>query len=70
MKEHLWDKWWAMSFSLLFKFEIENERNDMVMELPEPLIDWGEYYDWNEWHDYMLCLLQRQQKKKKGVNNW
>jgi hypothetical protein len=34
-----------MSFSLLFKFEIENERNDMVMELPEPLIDWGEYYD-------------------------
>jgi len=51
MKKILWDKWWTISFTLLFKFEIDNERNDMVMKLPKPLIDRGENSGWNEWQD-------------------
>jgi len=37
-----------MSFILLFQFEIDNERNDMVMELPGPLIDRGKNSGLNE----------------------
>ena len=54
-----------MSFSLLFKFETDKERNDMVIELHELLTDWGKDSYWNEWHAYMSFLLQRHQKKKR-----
>jgi len=30
-KEVLRDHWWAMSFGILFKFEINNERSGMVI---------------------------------------
>jgi hypothetical protein len=53
-----------MSFILLFKFEIDNGRNDMVMELPEPLIDWGKDSGLNEWHGYMPFLLQNNKRKR------
>jgi hypothetical protein len=52
-----------MRFSLLSKFEVDNERNDMIMELHEPLIDQGKDSSWNELHGYMSFLLQRQLKK-------
>lgn len=53
-----------MNFILLFKFEIDNERNDIVIELPEPLIDRGKNSGLNEWHGYMPFLLQKQQNKE------
>ena len=42
-----------MSFSLLFKLEIDNEMNDMAMELLESLIGWVKNYYWKDWHSYM-----------------
>ena len=59
----LWDKRWAMSFSILFNFEIDNERNNKVIcqwliriKLLEPLIKWGENFYWEECHSYMLMF--------------
>jgi hypothetical protein len=53
----------AMSFSILFKFEIDNGRNCMVvckwqikMKLLELLIKWGKNSCWKEWHGYMLMF--------------
>jgi hypothetical protein len=42
---------------------MDNERNDMIIEFHEPLINQGRYSSWNELHGYMSFLLQRQQKK-------
>lgn len=44
-----WNKCWVISFSILFKFKIYNERNNMIIcqwlikkEHLEPLIEWVE----------------------------
>jgi len=31
LKDSHEDKWWTMSFNILFMFEIDNERSDMVI---------------------------------------